>query len=200
MSKVEAIINFWFDGITGPEQLFGAISALWFDSTEDFNNKIRSDFLADIDKAIAGEYDEWLSSPRGCLAMIILLDQFTRNMFPSTIEQIKGDNKAISVAEHLIQQGFEAHLWPVHLGFAYLPFEHSEEPKYQELSVRKFTELVDRCPENLKEEARGSFVRFALLHKQVIDRFGRYPGRNYYMGRVSTEEEEKYLKEDDFGF
>ena len=82
----------------------------------------------------------------------------------------------------------------------YLPFEHSEEAKYQELAVSKFTELVDRCPENLKEEARDSFLRYALLHKKVIDRFGRYPGRNYYMGRVSMEEEEKYLKEDEFGF
>jgi uncharacterized protein (DUF924 family) len=199
MDKIDAILNFWFEGITSPDQFFGPVSPLWFSSTPEFNEKIRQNFLSDIDRAIAGEYDSWLATGRGCLAMIILTDQFTRNLFPDSREQLKGDPKAISVVEHLIREGLESQLWPVHLFFAYLPFEHSEEMRYQDLSIQKYTQLIENTPEHLRDNLSLP-MRFAVLHRNVIVKFGRYPGRNKLLGRVSTEEEEKYLAEDEFAF
>src|SRR5574343_806537 len=177
MEKIDSIINFWFEGITGPEQFWGSVSQLWFNSTAEFNNNIRNNYLDDIDKALSGEYDSWLGSGRGCLALIILLDQFTRNLNPNTPDQLKGDNKAISVAEHLINSGLESQLWPIHLVFAYLPFEHSEEMRYQDLSITKFQELRAKVPENLKSSIDLP-LKFAEIHRNVTVRFGRYPGRN----------------------
>jgi uncharacterized protein (DUF924 family) len=140
-----------------------------------------------------------MTTGRGCLAIIILLDQFTRNLFPESSEQLKGDVKAISVAEHLIKSGLESQLWPVHLVFAYLPFEHSEDMRLQNLSLLKFRELSLNVPENLRHNMEFP-LKFAEIHRNVIVKFGRYPGRNKILGRVSTEEEEKYLAEDEFGF
>ena len=140
-----------------------------------------------------------MATGRGCLALIILLDQFTRNLNPDSPEQLKGDAKAISTAQHLIKAGLESQLWPPHLFFAYLPFEHSENMEHQNLCLLKFRELNLSVPENLRHNMELP-LQFAEIHRNVIIRFGRYPGRNKILGRVSTEEEEKYLAEDEYGF
>lgn len=197
--KIEEIIGFWFNGISSPDQVHGVLTPYWFCATPSLNQEINSRFSQDIENALSNSYDTWLTTPKGSLALIILLDQFTRNLYPRSIEKVKGDPKAREISRHIISKGFESDLWPIHLLFAYLPFEHSENLQDQVLSVEKFKELVNKVPDQLKIEF-NLHLMYAEIHKKVIQRFGRFPGRNYFMGRESTEEEKLYLIQDPYKF
>ena len=196
-SKANQIIGFWFHGFENERSMIGTLKPFWFNAKPELNDVIRENFSEDIEKGIRGEYDHWMSSPFESLALIILVDQFTRNLYSNSPDRIKGDEKALSVAHHLIAQNFESSLWPIHLPFVYLPFEHSESLDYQILSVQKFEQLVSNAPEDLKP-VLTPYLQFAVVHKQVIQRFGRFPGRNQILSRDSTEEEITYLREDPY--
>jgi uncharacterized protein (DUF924 family) len=130
---------------------------------------------------------------------VILLDQFTRNLYSNTPDRVKGDCKARQVSLNIINKGFESQLWPIHLAFVYLPFEHSENLEDQLLSIQKHEELISHLPEPLKSSMKN-YLSYAIIHKNVIEKFGRFPGRNQILSRESTEAELKYLKEDVYKF
>lgn len=169
------INHFWFEE-TRPEQ--------WFQVTESFDNLIRDRFQATYEMAKEGLCDAWMSDAEGCLALVIVLDQFPRHIFRDKPEAFDTDRKALLVAKYAISKGYDQILDPVKRGFLYLPFQHSEELREQEHSVELYGKMKDENPTG---------YQYAVRHKEVIEKFGRFPHRNYILGRESTPEEEDYL-------
>ncbi|MGH7041712.1 MAG: DUF924 family protein [Acetobacteraceae bacterium] len=149
-------------------------------------------FVALRQAARDGALDQWTETPRGALALLILLDQMSRNLYRGTAEAFAADTQARAIARAALARGFDATLTPVERVFLYLPFEHSEDPTDQQLAVRLFEAL---------EPIKGAAVaKYASRHRDVICRFGRFPHRNAALGRESTVEELAYLAEPDAGF
>ncbi|NJM71003.1 MAG: DUF924 domain-containing protein [Scytonema sp. RU_4_4] len=185
MSQAKEILDFWFGSSNEPD--YGKPKSFWFSKKPEFDEELRIRFLRDYQKAAAGYLDDWMDSPDSCLALILLLDQFPRNMFRDTPEAFATDWEALSAAQHAVAQGYDQKLLPVQRWFVYLPFEHSENLEHQEQAVGLFQHLEDD-PES------ASTIDYAMRHMQVIQRFGRFPHRNEILGRVSTPEEMEFLK------
>lgn len=186
MSQVNEILEFWFGN---PESAdYGKQRKQWFTKNPTFDNDVRSQFLNDYQQAAAGQLDNWKTSPQSCLALIILLDQFPRNMFRGQPQAFATDSKALETAEHAIDWGFDQELLPIQRWFIYLPFQHSENLKHQHQSVELFSTLKDdpNCAEG---------IDYANRHLRVIERFGRFPHRNSILGRQTTPEEAEFLKQ-----
>jgi len=186
MSQVKEILDFWFGK---PEEAeYGKIRKFWFTKNPKFDQEVRSRFLSVYQQAAAGELDTWRTSPDSCLALIILLDQFPRNLFRSQPQAFASDPQALSLAQYAINQGFDQQLLPVQRWFIYMPFEHSENLEHQYQSVELFSSLKD-------DPNCASGVDYAHRHLQVIERFGRFPHRNQILGRESTPEEIEFLQQ-----
>ncbi len=185
MSQAKEILDFWFDS---PEALdYGKPKAFWFAKKSEFDEELRSRFIKDYQRAAAGYLDEWKEFPDSCLALILLLDQFPRNMFRGTPEAFATDWEALSAAQHAIAKGYDQKLLPVQRWFIYLPFEHSENLDHQRKAVQFFQQLGEH-PDS------ASAIKYAIRHMEVIERFGRFPHRNVILGRASTPEEKEFLK------
>ena len=144
--------------------------------------------LTDCATPEGGAFDHWAETPRGTLALIILLDQFSRNLHRNSPEAFAADGKAREIARTAIERGIDRMLGEVERMFVYLPFEHSEDLADQDQSVRLFTSLGE------------DMTRYAEDHRDVIRRFGRFPHRNAALGRTSTPDELAYLAQPDAGF
>jgi len=169
----EEILNFWFVQ-TSPSQ--------WWVKDEQFDKLIISQFMAVHAQASRCELYEWRTSAQGRLAEVILLDQFSRNMFRGSGMAFANDNLALALAQEAIAAGADQGLNTVERSFLYMPFMHSESLKIHELSVALF-----------ESNGVASNLDFALKHQAVIERFGRYPHRNEALGRESTAEELEYI-------
>jgi uncharacterized protein (DUF924 family) len=162
----------------------------WFVADPAFDRICKSLFLDSYTDAACGRLDSWKKAPRSCLALVLLLDQFPRNIFRDTARAFATDAKAREVSRHAIASGFDRELPPSMRMFFYLPFEHSEDLHDQMKSVRLALVLADE----FGEPAEGAEVRVsAELHLEMIRRFGRFPGRNAALGRQSTKEESEFL-------
>ncbi len=191
---IEEVLSFWFADATDDSQAMAARNAIWFGSDTAFDDEIRKRFGELPERAASGELDEWLKTPRGVLAMVIVLDQFTRNLNRGSGEAFANDAAAKAAATLLIARGLDETLHPVEASFLYLPFEHSEDLLDQQRSLELYRALEDRVP----EEDRALFeatTDYARRHYDIIARFGRFPHRNEVLGRESTEEEARYLVE-----
>jgi uncharacterized protein (DUF924 family) len=194
LKRVEEILQFWFGeslrtGVVPAERL-----QFWFGGQEQTDQQIRDLFQEDLRRAMGGEYDHWRQSPRGRLALIILLDQFPRNIHRHLPEAYASDEKALGLCLEGMERGHDRRLHAIERAFFYLPLEHSEEPAMQERSVQVFADLLAAAPEQLKELCRG-FHDYAVRHRDIIARFGRFPHRNSTLGRPSSTEEVAFLKE-----
>ena len=176
------ILDFWFEE-TQPQQ--------WFQVSEAFDALLHERFMDDYDKASEGIYDDWKKDADGCLALVLLLDQFPRNMFRGKAQAFSTDAKALVVSKYALSKGFDQLLTPVKRRFLYLPFEHSENL----LDQRKCAELFEKMK---KDDPLG--YEYALKHLKVIEEFGRFPHRNKILGRMNTPEEEAYLAQPGAGF
>ncbi len=184
---IEAIITVWFGDRSSDE--FGNQRAEWWGTFEDFDNAIRKTLLPHLDAAAVGDLDHWVYDVDGGLALVILMDQVPRNMFRGTARAFATDSKAVSVAQQYISLGLDRLLLPAQRTFAYLPFEHSEDRVHQDYSVALFTELGQRPN-----------TEFAWQHREIVDRFGRFPHRNEFLGRDSTAEELEFLSQPNSSF
>ncbi|AFY35320.1 DUF924 family protein [Calothrix sp. PCC 7507] len=184
MLQARDVLDFWFGHPDEPG--YGKPQAFWFNKTPDFDQELRSKFLKEYQKAADGYLDDWIDSPNTCLALILLLDQFPRNMFRGTPEAFATDWEALSAAQQAIAQGYDRLFLPVQRWFIYLPFEHSENLEHQHHSVKLFQEL-SHDPES------ASAIEYAFQHMEIIKRFGRFPHRNIILGRTSTPEEKEFL-------
>ena len=192
LPSVDDVLDFWFGPRSGATPL--QAREVWFRKSPAFDAEIRERFGAALEAALAGRLHEWEATPEGALARILLLDQFTRNAFRDTPRAFAGDPQALATARALVAGGSDRQLVPMQRWFVYMPFEHAEDPAAQDESVRLFTEL--------SQQASGfeSALDYALRHRDVIRRFGRFPHRNAILGRDSTESERDYLRQPGAGF
>ena len=160
--------------------------ARWFKRDDGFDATFRERFLAVHAQAAAGTLDPWLSTAEGALALVLLLDQFPRNAFRGTPRVYATDAKARAAADLAIRAGFDRSVPPALRQFFYLPFMHSEQ-----------AEDLERCVV-LNEQVGGEPLRYARHHRDIVARFGRFPHRNALLGRPSTPEEERFLREGGF--
>ncbi|MEO1590031.1 MAG: DUF924 family protein [Cyanobacteria bacterium J06632_22] len=189
MNRSQSILEFWFGDPAQPESEYGHFRKIWFKKSPTFDQQIRQHFLADYERAVAGAYDDWVTTPRSTLALVIVLDQFARNLFRGSPQSFAADSQARSVAEVAITRGDGAVLLPVERFFLYLPFEHSEDLADQHRSVQLFEALVAVAP----ELQHG--LDYAYRHRDVIEKFGRFPHRNAVLGRISTAAEQAFLQQ-----
>ena len=157
-------------------------SAKWFDTDNAFDAEIRTRFLGTYEAAASGHLNSWEETPDGALALVLLLDQFPRNMFRDTPRAFAADPLARAVADRAIARGFDERVPKSEQLFFYLPFEHSEDPADQE-----------RCVALCRNTGDAESLKWAELHADVIRRFGRFPHRNPILGRASTPAEEAFL-------
>mgnify|MGYP001794353035 FL=1 len=186
MSQANEILDFWFGSRDEPD--YGKPKKAWFAKEPEFDEEIRKRFLTDYEKAAAGNLDEWKDSPDNCLALVLLLDQFPRNIFREDPQAFATDWEALSTAHQAIAQGFDRKLLNVQRWFVYLPFVHSENIEHQRQAVKLFQKLRG-------DRDSASAIENAIRHRSVIERFGRFPHRNIILGRPSNPEEKEFLKQ-----
>ena len=171
------VLNFWFK----------RDRKAWFEKTPVFDDEIRSRFLPLYEMALGGRLGSWRNEPKSCVALVILLDQFPRNMFRGTARAFETDPAAREAARAILDQGWDKALSADERMFVYLPLEHSESLHDQE-----------RCLALMKEIAvfreTADLPKWAEAHLTIIRRFGRFPHRNAALGRASTPEEIEFLK------
>ncbi|HKR43149.1 MAG TPA: DUF924 family protein [Paraburkholderia sp.] len=185
--RVREVLDFWFGAPDSEE--FGRERKMWFRKNAAFDAKLRERFGALLDAARAGELDAWCETPEGALALVIVLDQFSRNCHRGTPHAFSADDKALDIARTMVASGADLRLPTLqHRSFAYLPFEHAESAEAQRESLRLFGELA-------KDPEGKGYYDYAVRHAQIIERFGRYPHRNAQLGRDSTDEEAAFLRE-----
>jgi uncharacterized protein (DUF924 family) len=180
-----AVLDFWFLPPDHPGR--GTYRTEWFRKDEAFDAVIRERFGTDVEAALSASPGD--ASDEEQLACILLLDQFTRNIFRGTPRAFAGDVHALQLAATLVTAGRDKNLSPFRRWFAYLPFEHSEALLDQERSVALFSALA----REMQHEAFDSACDYAMRHREVIARFGRFPHRNSILGRTSTAQEIEFL-------
>jgi uncharacterized protein (DUF924 family) len=186
MSSAQDVLEFWFGVPGSPDH--GRSRKLWFTKADATDALIRSRFGVTVDAALRGELQHWMAGDaRTALALIIVLDQFTRNVFRDSARAFAGDAAALAVARMLVGDRRDRQLSALERWFAYMPFEHSEAIADQRESLRLFGGLAR---EGLTEP-----LVWAQKHYDVIARFGRYPHRNELLGRTSTAEELEFLRQ-----
>ncbi len=183
----EKVLSFWFDAREADGTL--ARREAWFKKDPAFDDAIAAEFSAECERALAGDLDGLMETAKGCLALIILLDQFPRNIFRGSPHAFASDEKAREVARHVLDKGFDQGMQAVERLFLYLPFEHSEDMADQQ----RMLELAQALGED-------RLIDYAQRHFDIIARFGRFPHRNEALGRESTEEEKAFLQQPNSSF
>ncbi|HWA38341.1 MAG TPA: DUF924 family protein [Burkholderiales bacterium] len=178
--RAQEVLDFWFRG--------DARDPRWFRKDDAFDREIRERFLPLYEAAAAGSLAAWLLRATECLALVIVLDQFPRNMFRGTARAFATDEQARDAARLLLAHGWDLSMPPERRLFAYLPFEHSEALADQDLACERMA--------GFDEEQR----RYAEAHRDIVRRFGRFPHRNAALGRPSTAEEIEFLRQPGSGF
>ena len=184
---VRAVLDFWFLAPDHPGH--GQYRAEWFRKDEGFDAAIRERFAPNVDAALASTPGP--GPDETVLARILLLDQFTRNIFRDTPRAFAGDAQALALATMLVASGRDKNLTPWQRWFAYLPFEHAETLLDQERSVGLFEGLR----REMQDGAFDNAYDYALRHRDVVARFGRFPHRNAILGRASSAEEIEFLSQ-----
>jgi len=190
--SVDDILDFWFKEATGDRAYLDRMNRVWFGSDADTDRAIAERFGDTVAAAGAGTLESWGATARGRLALILLLDQFPRNMHRGTARAYGHDARALACAREGIALGQDKELSPIERMFFYMPLQHAESEEAQELSVQCCEALVAEVPETL----RGYFQNaadYARQHRDIVRRFGRFPHRNRVLGRNSTGEEMAYL-------
>ncbi len=180
MITAQNILSFWFDELT---------PAMRFSKDTQLDQKISEKYLAIYNEAAQGNLKTWRATPEGRLAEIIILDQFPRNIFRDSAKAFATDKLALSLAQEAVVAKDDQKLPPEKRSFLYMPYMHSEDAQIHDVAVSLFSQ--PGLEMNLK---------FELMHKNIIDRFGRYPHRNQALGRASTDEELAFLKQDGSAF
>ena len=191
----DTVHHFWFGDFIG-EKVDTARQKFWFVASEAFDLEIRENFESSLQDAWEGKLSSWQATPRSSLALVLLLDQFSRNIYRGESRAFDFDSQARTVAKQSIDNGFDLKLTLLERAFFYFPLEHSELLSDQEQSVLLFERLNEQAAGGPYEEKTQGFLRYAYEHKEIIERFSRFPHRNKVLNRPSTEAEEAFLSED----
>ncbi len=199
-SRIEQILAFWFreQALSAPQ--IDRRMDIWFSEDAVFDHEIEKEFSDDVVAACDGKLDHWAAESHGRLALIILIDQFRRNIHRGTAAAFSKDKLALKLCVEGAMEKKDKGLTPIERVFFYMPLQHAESKKVQAKSL----ELYNRLAEAVSPTYRETFLtvaQFAELHKDIVDQFGRFPHRNALLGRENTAEESEYLAGDspDFG-
>ncbi len=193
--RIERVLDLWFPKTSYDAPQIDARMDLWFGEDAERDTRLRYEFVDMIQEASEERLNHWAAAPRGRLALIILLDQFRRNIYRGTKKAYSHDKKALRLAVEGIVEGLDRQLDPLERVFFYMPLQHAESARVQRKSVQVFRRLAQSVSETLTETF-DTFAQFAELHCDIIEQFGRFPHRNKVLGRNNTPEEEVYLNGD----
>ena len=198
--RIDAILSFWFKEQTLSAPQIDRRMDIWFGSDAAFDHEIETEFEADIEQASAGQLGHWAEEPRGRLALILLIDQFRRNIYRNTAQAFEMDQIALKLCVEGAMEKKDRGLSPIQRAFFYMPLQHSESPKVQAKACELFNKLAEAVSPTY-HETFSTIAQFAELHRDIVDQFGRFPHRNQLLGRANTAEENEYLGGDspDFG-
>ena len=192
--KAQEILDYWIGDADASPEAAATQGARWFSGGEEVDREITKRFGEILKRAEVGELDSWGIDPRECMALIILLDQFTRNIYRGQAQAFAMDDVALALCLELQSRNEFSQLGPVSRVFALMPMQHSEDLDIQEASVARFSELADQASAEWKENLSGN-LEFAVLHRDIVKRFGRFPHRNRILGREATAEEADWLND-----
>lgn len=184
-SEADEVLSFWFGREDDPG--YGEFREAWFRKDEGFDREVRERFGPLYERAASGELDGWREDARSCLALVICLDQFPRNMFRGDGRTHATDAKAVDTANHAVERALDRELSPFQRMFVYMPFMHSESLEDQRRSVELFERLAEK-------PGAPDVTSYARGHMEIVERFGRFPHRNEILGRETTPEEAEFLK------
>jgi uncharacterized protein (DUF924 family) len=193
------ILDFWFGNSADDVQIFEQKSSLWWRKDEELDREIESAFSAALKRLIAGQLTFWKQDAESLLAMIILADQFSRNIYRNKAKAFAQDDLALALSLEGLESRIDLKLGIAQRIFFYMPLEHSESMSMQDRSVEMFEQLCESAPENVRQEIIEN-LDYAIKHREVIEKFGRFPHRNAILGRESRPEEIEYLKQPGSGF
>ena len=197
--RIATVLEVWLGAPVPTDASALTRQALWFTKSDALDQEIRSRFGAWVQDARAGRLDGWADTAHGRLALVLLLDQFSRNAWRGQPESFAGDAQALALALQAQDNGHWEAVAPLARFFLALPLEHAEDPALQARSVALFTQLAAQAtPET--QPVLSSALEFAHKHQQVIARFGRFPQRNAALGRTSTAEEAAFVAQPGTGF
>ncbi len=194
-ARIDAVVSFWFQEkeLTAP-QIDGRMD-VWFGEDAVFDQQIQSEFSGDVEEASEGKLDHWAHTPHGRLALILLLDQFRRNIYRGTAEAYAEDKRALKLCVEGAMEKKDKGLSPIQRAFFYMPLQHAESRKVQAKSVAIFSRLAEAVSPTYVETFM-TIAQFAELHRDIVEQFGRFPHRNVVLNRANTPEEEEYLAND----
>lgn len=188
------VLSFWFGELDADGHPKRDRGSLWWKKDPNQDEALRERFGEDVTAALGGRRDDWAQTPRGRLALILLLDQLTRNIHRDTPGAFAGDARAVELCLEGLERGEDRRLPSIYRVFFYLPLEHAEDARLQARSCALFAKLADEVPERLRDEYQG-YLDYAERHRVIIDRFGRFPHRNAILGRQPTVEELSFLEQ-----
>ncbi len=191
-SSPEQVLHYWFADSRDDPSLCDARSAWWFDGGELLDREIAARFGSDVEAAAAGDLDAWQNEADRCLALVLLLDQFPRNIYRGTAGAFANDDKSVNVARTGVARGHLDPMRPIEASFFLTPFMHSEHMEDQRDGIHLLEAQCERCPPQWRNRLETT-LQHAREHAEVIRRFGRFPHRNAILGRTSTPEEQTFL-------
>lgn len=191
--RPESVREFWFGGVHPDDADLEERIDFWFAAGPAVDGEIVRRFTPAVRRALAGGLDAWRQSPRECLALVILLDQFPRNIYRGTPAAYSGDEKACALSVEAIDNGADRELSILERAFLYMPLQHAEDLSAQERSIEAFRRLLHASPERLELHMKR-FLASAATHCDIIRRFGRFPHRNAVLGRECTKAENEFLR------
>ncbi|PCI93321.1 hypothetical protein COB11_05560 [Candidatus Aerophobetes bacterium] len=193
MEILQIALFFWFGNIENKDFFPKDRANVWFSGGDEIDAEITEKFKIAIDEAYLGKFDHLGDDPRSLMAILLLLDQFPRNIYRNSPKFLEYDEKALKLCKDGLEKGLHKELSYIERVFFYLPLEHSEEFDDQIRCLKLFEELYEEVPESIKEPI-GVSLNYAKEHFEVIKKFGRFPHRNKILGRESTDEEIKLLE------
>ncbi len=187
--QIEDVLQFWFGTLNDDERVAGEVKQRWFKKDPAFDQEIRDRFSARYQAIVGGQCEDWLSTARGALAYVIVLDQFSRNMFRNEAAMYAADEQALAAASATIDRGADTELASDLRVFLYMPFMHAEDVAAQERCVELFGTL---CAGDSADHLKNN-LHYAEVHRDIVVKFGRFPHRNPIVGREMTDAEQAFL-------
>ncbi len=192
--RASHVLDFWFGVLDGHGLADAAHNERWWKKDPNFDELLRSQFLDLYDAIVDRKCEAWLDTPRGRLAYVIVLDQFSRNMFRDTSSMFSADAQALSAALDGIERGDDQKLVGQERVFLYMPLMHSEQLSIQNECVQLFTAFRDASSGPLRDVLDNN-LKFAIAHRDIVAKWGRFPHRNALLDRTSTGEELAFLEQ-----
>ena len=199
IKQAQVVLDFWFGTLENKYHIPEEKTDMWFRNGSAYDEIIRAEFLEVHKKACNEELPEWLNFPKSILALILLLDQFSRHLYRNQAKAFAQDEQCLRLVQKGIREGFDRDLYLVERQFFYMPLMHAEDIHLQKLSIKMFSNLLNDAPMKLKQSFKST-LSFAESHHHVITQFGRFPELNKILGRENTTEEIAFLNTGKYRF